>query len=337
MTNSSQRLIRAESVGSQVGPLLAGPARWRIARVYRHCFYCLGDNDEVICIGDTSIDRGPFTIICSGRAVTAAAALAGNRDIPSQNGAILLDDGIVIDTTGSKLWLADFNGCAGSWIVPDKALSILVETAADRAPLQSLGILVPALCDRAPGDDKESAATAALHQRLLQIINVVRREDAFDDPERLASLLNPLIGLGYGLTPSGDDFCAGCVLSLVAVGKPEQATVLATRLFETAQHRTTVISLAFYRALAASWLSESQARLLGCFATQQMSDLGDALRSVCRHGATSGWDMLAGFTFGIDLLLYDNHFPGLVASTGGCFSGGQGEACPAAGSLRRTA
>jgi hypothetical protein len=348
--DAPRQIIGAESIGPLIGPLLTGSAHWRIVQVYRHCFYCLSDTGHVICIGDTSIDRGPFTISCSGRAVTTAALLLmEKRGIQSHDGTVLLGDRIVIDTAGSVPWLADFTSCAGSGARMDMALSLLIETAADSAPQQSFGALIPALFARELCAEKTTATTAVLHRRLLQVVASVRRDGAFADPQRLAPLLTPLIGLGYGLTPSGDDFCAGSVLSLVAVGKPEQAAILATLLYQAAQLRTTEISLAFYRAHAASLLSESQARLLGCFGAAQDTDLGNALHGVCRHGATSGWDMLAGFAFGIGLLSGKHDFSGWLAlpeTAGDCFSqrrtglnlshrlvgcGGQLDTCPAVG------
>ncbi|MBE0586301.1 MAG: DUF2877 domain-containing protein [Desulfofustis sp.] len=318
--DAPRQIVGTESVGRLIGPLLAGAAGWRIIQVYRHCFYCLSDAGDVICIGDASIDRGPFTIICTEAVAAAAAAQAGNRDIVSNDGTMLLGDRLVIDTTRSALWVADFFNCGGSGANLDPVLSMLTETAGSTAPQQSLGSLLPALFTRELVDQKRAATTAVLHRRLLQVVDSVRRDSAFADPERLASLLIPLIGLGYGLTPSGDDFCAGSVLSLVAVGKPEQAVVLARNLFQAARNRTTVISLAFYRALGASLLFESQARLLGCIGDQQDPDLGDALHGVYRHGATSGWDLLAGFAFGLDLFSHEKQLSEPVGSAGGWFS-----------------
>jgi hypothetical protein len=165
---------------------------------------------------------------------------------------MLFGDQATLDTTRATLWLADFNTCAGPGDALDTVLRALVDTAADTAPQQSFGALLPAIFAPQPPAEKRSALTIALHRRLLQVVDAIRCEDAFDDPERLTSLLTPLIGLGYGLTPSGDDFCAGWILSLVAVGKTRQATALATGLLDAAGRRTTSISLAFFHALAAS-------------------------------------------------------------------------------------
>ena len=277
--DSSRQVIKARSIGAQVGPMLAGSTRWRIAQVYRHCFYCLSDIGNVICIGDARIDRGPFTIICDDSAVTTVATFNKNRVIRSCHDAMLLDDWTVIDTARAVPWLAGFNTCAGPGAVPARVLSTLAETAASTAPQQSFGALIPTLFTPEHRDQKASATTTFLHRRLLQIVDSVHHEGAFNEPVRLAALLTPLIGLGYGLTPSGDDFCAGFVLSLVAGGKTEQAARLAAELFQAARSRTTAISLAFYRALAGSRLCESQTRLLHCCAAQQKSDgdLVDAL------------------------------------------------------------
>ncbi|MCB2215424.1 DUF2877 domain-containing protein [Desulfofustis glycolicus] len=315
--DSLRQVITADSVGVQIGPMLSGSARWRITQTYRHCFYCLSDTGDVICIGDAHIDRGPFTITCTVSDVTAVAALAGSQYVQSCDGTMLFGDQAILDTARATPWPADFNTCAGPGAALDTMLATLVDTAATTAPQQSFGALIPAIFASQPRAEKTSALTVALHRRLLQVVDAIRYENAFDDPERLTSLLAPLIGLGYGLTPSGDDFCAGWILSLVAIGKTRQATTLATGLFDEAGNRTTAISLAFFRALAESRLSEGQARLLHCCAAGQTTDLADALHGVYHHGGTSGWDMLAGFAFGIGLPLGEHRFPGLAGSAGG--------------------
>lgn len=313
---SPRQRIKADSVGAQIGAMLSVPARWRIIQSYRHCFYCLGDTGDVICVGDARIDKGPFTIICADSNGTAVAALSENREVRSSDGTLLFGEQAILDTANATPWLADFNTCAGAGDALDTVLATLVAAAAGAAPQQSLAALVPAISVSRPPAEKRSPLTIALHRRLLQVIDAIRCEEAVDDPERLTSLLSPLIGLGYGLTPSGDDFCAGWILSLVAIGKPRQATALATGLCDAAGTRTTAISLAFFRALATSRLSEGQARLLHCCAAGQPNDLGDALHGVYRHGGTSGWDMLAGFAFGIGLPLGEHRFPGPVGSAG---------------------
>ncbi|MEE4313283.1 MAG: DUF2877 domain-containing protein [Desulfofustis sp.] len=319
--DSPHQVIKADSVGAQIGPMLSESAHWRITQTYRHCFYCLTDTGNVICIGDAHIDKGPFTIICADSDGTAVAALSENREVRSCDGTMLFGDQASLDTANATPWLADFDTCAGpGGTALDTVLATLVAAAATTAPQQSFGALIPAIFVPQPRAEKRSALTIALHRRLLQVVDAIRCEDAFDDPKRLTSLLSPLIGLGYGLTPSGDDFCAGWILSLVATGKTRQATALATGLLDAAGKRTTAISLAFFRALAESRLSEGQTRLLHCCAAGQTADLGDALYGVYHHGSTSGWDMLAGFAFGIGLSLGKHRFTGLAGSAGSCIA-----------------
>jgi hypothetical protein len=120
-----------------------------------------------------------------------------------------------------------------------------------------------------PGDDpllrKVSRAAAALVA------------GDFDNAE-------PLLGLGPGLTPSGDDFIGGYLVGLYALGRRHEAEAIAARLLPLAAARTSRISAAH---LAAAAKGEASAVLHSTLA-------GGDPRPLLTLGHSSGWDMLAG-------------------------------------------
>ena len=100
----------------------------------------------------------------------------------------------------------------------------------------------------------------------------------------------PLIGLGPGLTPSGDDVLVGWLAGLW-VEVPDGRRVVATigrRLLAVALDRTGALSHAFLVAVAAGEASEPVCRFVA------VPD--DArLRGLLAVGETSGADLLAGY------------------------------------------
>jgi hypothetical protein len=94
-----------------------------------------------------------------------------------------------------------------------------------------------------------------------------------------------LIGLGPGLTPSGDDYLGGMLVALRRTGRTMQAEGLWRWLQPRLRERTSAISAAHLTAAAAGEGHEALHSVL-----DGELDL-DALDAV---GHTSGWDALAG-------------------------------------------
>jgi hypothetical protein len=113
-----------------------------------------------------------------------------------------------------------------------------------------------------------------------------------------------LVGLGPGLTPSGDDLLGGMMIALMATagGRAPAANCLRRSILRHAGDGTTLISAALLAEAAAGAGSDGVHRLLGSLlqARDTPSPLGHAL-DVAAVGHTSGWDCLAGLVLGIHL------------------------------------
>jgi hypothetical protein len=125
---------------------------------------------------------------------------------------------------------------------------------------------------------------------------------AGDDPVRAARAAVTLLGLGLGLTPSGDDLVGGAFFAramLTATGAPGTGwRQAAETVRETASRSTHPISAALLGDLLAG---EGWAPLhdLGhALASDDEAAATAAARRLVRLGHSSGWDLLAGFVAG---------------------------------------
>jgi hypothetical protein len=110
---------------------------------------------------------------------------------------------------------------------------------------------------------------------------------------RIARLgLCGLIGLGPGLTPSGDDFLAGALATLDALGEYGAHATLA-RSVEENLSSTSALSAALLLAAAARHVGEPLHRMVSSVLT---GDVDTVLAIAGTVGDSSGWDMLAGIT-----------------------------------------
>ena len=105
--------------------------------------------------------------------------------------------------------------------------------------------------------------------------------------------VSQLAGLGSGLTPAGDDFLAGVMLSLWL--HHPTPLVICRAILQAASPRTTLLSAAMLQRAAAGECNADWQRLLQALVNRERERTGFALRSILSHGNTSGGDMLAGF------------------------------------------
>lgn len=148
-------------------------------------------------------------------------------------------------------------------------LYALRHAARGRAPAEGLGCLVVG---------KHNALSAHAQPAL----------DAVDEwiaGNALDARAEQLIGLGPGLTPSGDDYFGGVMVALHLLGRASQAASLWRWLEPRLASRTSAISAAHLAAAATGAAHEALHEVLN-----GGLDL-DALDAV---GHCSGWDALAG-------------------------------------------
>ena len=132
---------------------------------------------------------------------------------------------------------------------------------------------------------EQSGFTSALLEKVYT--------DFFDGPDPFSvASLQPLIGAGVGLTPSGDDFLQGIILFERIAGGPATVTDLTRREL---QHRsTTDVSLAYYQALFDGYANMQWINLCKAIESEDEQQIAAAIKKNQAYGATSGNDSLMG-------------------------------------------
>ena len=123
------------------------------------------------------------------------------------------------------------------------------------------------------------------------------------DPAAAGVAAESLVGLGPGLTPSGDDALVGMAAAVTAMAGPEalDASFLGS-VAESAPTRTTMVSATFLRHASAGQFSASVHQLMGVLIGPDASDARTTIERCVAYGATSGADMLVGALLGLDAL-----------------------------------
>jgi len=119
------------------------------------------------------------------------------------------------------------------------------------------------------------------------------------DRRRAAEAATRLIGLGSGLTPSGDDVLVGIEAALHALARPTAGFVaLATGGVEA---RTTALAATLLRHAAAGEFAERLHVLLATLMGSDDEAIPAAIDRAVAWGATSGTDCLLGVLIGLDV------------------------------------
>ena len=227
---------------------------------------------ELVWLGDTT-SLHPRAVVVP--AVARPAQPAGVEGIVAHAVRV---DGLVpwraalpqLDRAAARQLVAGCVALVGalSWLGRPRGLAELLAGGRPAFPLDHADAHVDALARAIDGDDPSAAAAAAL----------------------------PLLGLGPGLTPSGDDFVGAVLFARRVLGMNAGWAQCAQRLVAASRSRTHAIAAALFEDLAAG---ESHAPLHALAAALAAGAAGtDAARELCAIGHSSGWDMLAGFIVG---------------------------------------
>ncbi len=150
------------------------------------------------------------------------------------------------------------------------------------------------------GSSVDRAMVAAVHYNTDGLCQAL----AHDDMPRARAHAERLLGLGPGLTPSGDDFLLGLLAALNLPGSPARACCsLGTHVVEWAGKRTHLISAAALRHAANGRVRASVIGLCEALMHATAAQMLSALDQVMRIGSSSGSEIAAGVLAGFRLHL----------------------------------
>jgi hypothetical protein len=275
-------------VGSAARRTLADWGEGKVFAVFERAFYVQG-RGGLICLGPVSLGAGPLNLLCAN---WPPGGLAPGMPARLWGAEIRLAGGAVFSLAGAMDWRPPR---PSEWHVADvrRGLAALARAAARRAPRDGLGCLIPALAD---GERRAVAADTAspLLRRAAASASALAGWLALDAGSPPPARARALIGLGPGLTPSGDDLIAGALIALRAFLRPDAAEQLGAWALPLAATRTGAISRAHLAAAAAGEGAEPLHRVLAAICAAAELGLERELDAVAGIGHCSGWDALAG-------------------------------------------
>ena len=261
----------------------------RVTAVFERSIY-LEVNCSWICLADASLGFGPLVVsVKSIYGRDWINSFSVGRLVKFSSDSIRIDDYTIISTKGVCSWEPPkvSNWTKTSILLGLRALENLVEL---NIPEKGLGRFIFECPDRFPSSDECLAAEHSieiLKNWLKQCFET--KMPIIPDKEAIASL----IGLGPGLTPSGDDFLGGMLIALHICREKSVKKNLYVQV-DSLLDSTGPVSKAHLKVAALGEGSHSLHQVINMLLKGNDAKLELAIHTINQIGHTSGWDALAG-------------------------------------------
>ena len=293
-------------MGHLTSEKMAFPLEGTVLTVFRSSFY-LNFGKLIFCIGTRELPLGPLNISTSASPEINWEELGVRKNVPAKR----LKEHIRI---GCK-YLFIVSG-AHEWS-PDQIRKPLYNAALERG----LATFKEKALKMAPDECLWRFICGGSLSKNANIIGQVTRRNISEARQWLTQALidknnaeamkidwaKKLVGLGYGLTPSGDDFLGGIMIALHSIGKGDLSYLLWSKIQNHVSSSTNLISIAHMRAASNGIGADVIHRAISTIADGDLKAIEGSILGVDCIGHTSGWDIISGSIVVLESWLYANN------------------------------
>ncbi len=266
---------------------------------FRRSCYVQTCDGEVVCIAGEDLGRGPLTVsvrLPDGTDLRDAGVVESTPVFVE--GERLLVGTLELWLPGTVVWQPQAPCRAADGVAEARNLA---ENLGAEIPRDGLGCLLPHVeilaAGRRPVLDDSNAVAGMACDAIAGLVKGLQASDIKGTDGGVRGLL----GLGPGLTPSGDDLLVGMLLVLKARESPASA-VLGDSVTRQAHSMTGVISASMLGQAVLGLGSEASLRLIAALLQEHSAgDVSRRARTLASVGHTSGWDTLAGIVLGVHI------------------------------------
>lgn len=214
---------------------------------------------------------------------------------------LAIEPGLVFDWTTARTWHPPRLNCAdvvGMDGIPARVRALAASLDLSRA--QGFGRFISDILGVEPASAIDVDCPVLAHARpvVLRVADACRCHDM----ARIALGADALIGLGSGLTPSGDDFVGGLLFGIKTLGAAYPCSGLPDTSFITETHRarTHPVSFVLLSDLANGHAIEPLHHIVnGILGGDPPESIHVAVSQLTQVGHSTGWDVLTGLFVGL--------------------------------------
>lgn len=291
--------MRPLSIGPVAAEILTIDGEAEVAAVFERCFY-LAVPRGFVCIGVEALGDGPLNLLLDfGASAPDWPSLGITREAKGTiaSGRLHIGDRFSLPVETVSRWQPP------PWPLVSEAdiergVAIVRRLAPPLCPAEGLSRLV--IGDARRADRTARAAEALVRDLRIALDASLQVGASTRDLQRSATLL---IGLGPGLTPSGDDLLGGILLALSALGHGDLRDDLWRALEGELEHLTVGISAAHLAASADGLASAAVHDALISILRGDADAVPHHLSALAAIGHSSGFDTLAGLILSCEAAL----------------------------------
>jgi len=290
--------LKVTRCGPIANEILAEDGDLYVLAVFEHSFY-LACPRGIVCVGGGEIGAGPINVeIEEPPGGIGTLRLTPDIEGRIEHGVPFITENLALDLAHAQVWMPP----AMPAFVPEQAAKGLARlrklATANVLPRDGLARLV--LTGKAAVSNASAQMAEGSIRDLQARLPVVLASTSLDDAVARAATL--LVGLGPGLTPSGDDVLGGLMLALTAAGHADLRDILWDTIAPELDALTVPIS-AMHLSAAADGLAVAAMHDVLHAILADAPDLDERLATIAGHGHTSGWDAVAGLVLGLEAIL----------------------------------
>ncbi len=288
--------------GDHARDALAWGSNWVLLAVFPRGIYCRNQGGGLVFLGPPSIGAGPLNALCDVPEGWhwQREGFHPRTPVYSDGKALWVDGRFGFSFEGARLWRTA--GRLSRWDLRtiSERIPLLSREAAQKGPSDGFAPLIPCFPEMVEDPSYGPnplirAAWPGIRSLFLWLEGGLAAAPSRDHASRIdAAAVKGLVGLGPGLTPSGDDLLGGVMIALHSLGHKGLAQELGGIVLPHARTCTNTVSLAHLTCAAQG---EGAAALHDAILALCVKDdhrLATSLEKIGSIGATSGWDALAG-------------------------------------------
>jgi hypothetical protein len=287
--------------GSIARACLTPGQRGKVLAAFSKAIYLLTDAGELFWL---TSENAPLHQRCAQFAPPLVELSAGSPFHVDYH-RLIINSGFIVEIDNASLWNAprlDPNHVLELSQVPARLRVFFSQL--DFSESAGFGIFIPhilALSQDESVNPVSAFADPILHYAHPVVLDMARA-CLNQQPFLISKNAEALIGLGVGLTPSGDDFLGGLLfaMQILQAAYPDLSFIKHSIPIETYHSRTHLISFVLLKDLANGQAIAPVHHIVnGLLSGKSFDNLDPFISQLAQIGHSTGWDLLAGLVTGL--------------------------------------
>ena len=291
-------------IGEHAKKQLTRYLRGEVLAMFSKVIYLIDESKEVIWITSQSLPMHRRSLQISDLDLRSYIQVGTHYFI--ENEIINIGTTVRLDLRNAQVWTSPkhyFSGAVNDQIIIERIL-LAFSTILDTPSPKGLGIFISNIIDVSMGcisfeyKDRENF----IQSNFRGLLKEITKTSIQIDPARVISEAEDLIGLGEGLTPSGDDFFGGLLFCMNFISNyfPGNFDLPEQKRFEELREKTNLISYSIMSDMMKGHGIEPVHQLLqNIFFGGSQNTINENYSQLIRIGNSTGWDILTGIVVGL--------------------------------------